>query len=431
MTEVLLLRSGNPRRLTEPVWRDTLRLCADAGVPVLSTPPDPPGGPEEDLPPGLLTLVPEAAEPDEVAALLAEHDPARIVHCADPDALVRRDVEAARRHRHLRGEGADADRDAAGFDTLLHKGRSRDLCERIGIGIPEGGWGPAGEPLLRRRAATLLENSGRIVLKDPVGWAGRGQSVVRRPQELARALDAMGDRPVVAEAFVSGEEVSVEVLCLGGGAGMVLGWALKGGTDEGGHPLHRLRLAPAGPVPAVLGTEAMRLCAAAGYQGMAEVEFVVGDDGEARVLECNPRVSAISRTFAAANGTSSTELAVRSALYGADGLPEPARLETAERVLPASLPPDVLAGLAAAPGVAWVHPVTDAFQPRVLLGGVAGEGQVDRGVRQLARLTGIDLAEPLEGRRATARRLTAALDGFQRSLAAGNASAYSPDHGDH
>ncbi|WP_225095339.1 GNAT family N-acetyltransferase [Streptomyces sp. CoH27] len=36
MTEVVLLRSGNPRRLTEPAWRGTVELCAKAGVQILT-----------------------------------------------------------------------------------------------------------------------------------------------------------------------------------------------------------------------------------------------------------------------------------------------------------------------------------------------------------------------------------------------------------
>ncbi|MET7685062.1 hypothetical protein [Streptomyces sp. NPDC005423] len=406
VTEVVLLRSGNPRRLTEPAWRGTVELCAEAGVQILSTPPDPPGGPEDALPPGLFTPVPEDATADEVAALLAERGPEHVVHCADPDTLVRRDSAAARRYGHARGRAAEADRAAAAFDTLLHKGRTRDLCANLDIDVADGAWGPASDDRLRQRAARLLAAYGRVLVKDPEGWAGRGQSRPRTPDELSAALDTHGRRPVVVEAFVPGEEISVEVLTRHG-QGLALGWAVKGGTEEAGHPLHRLRLAPAGPVPAPLADRALRLCAAAGYEGIAELEFVVGADGRARVLECNPRVSAISRIFAAGNGHSSTELAVRAALAGVAALPEPARKETVDRALPAELRPELLASLAAAPGVAWVHPVTDGFQPRVLMGGVAGGGRTDEAVRQVASLTGIDLMEALEQRRATVRRLAA------------------------
>lgn len=410
MTEVVLLRSGNPRRLTEPAWRGTVELCAEAGVQILSTPPDPPGGPEDALAPGLFTLVPEDAGAAEVTALLAERGPDRIVHCADPDTLVRRDAAAAHGYRLARGRVAEAEGAAAAFDTLLHKGRTRDVCESLGIDVADGVWGPASAAPLRHRAGELLDRYGRVLVKDPEAWAGRGQSRAGTPRELGDALDAHGERPVVVEAFVPGEEISVEVL-MHHGQGLMLGWAVKGGTEEGGHPLHRLRLAPAGPVPAALADRTLRLCAAAGHEGIAEVEFVVGADGRARVLECNPRVSAISRTFAAANGHSSTELAVRAALGDLPSLPEPARAEAADRAVPADLPPEVFASLAAAPGIAWVHPVTDGFQPRLLLGGVAGGGRMDEAVRQVAALTGIDLAEPLERRRATARRLAAAWDG--------------------
>ncbi|WBO69649.1 ATP-grasp domain-containing protein [Streptomyces camelliae] len=404
MTEVVLLRSGNPRRLTEPAWRGTVELCAKAGVQILSTPPDPPGGPEDALGPSLFTPVPENATASELAALLAEHGPEHIVHCADPDALVRRDAEAARRYGHARGRADDAERTAAAFATLLHKGRTRDLCERLAIDVADGVWGPASDALLRRRASELLGRYGRVLVKDPEGWASRGQSQTATPHELDAALDAYGEHPVVVEAFVAGEEISVEVLTHHG-QHLVLGWAVKGGTEEGGHPLHRLRLAPAGPVPAALADRAVRLCAAAGHEGIAEVEFVVGADGRACVLECNPRVSAISRVFAVGNGFSSTELAVRAALGGLASLPEVARAEAVDRALPADLPPEALASLVTAPGVAWVHPVTDGFQPRVLLGGVAGGGRTDEAVRQVAALTGIDLTESLEQRRATARAL--------------------------
>lgn len=417
MTEVILLRSGNPRRLTEPAWRGTVEVCAEAGVDILSTPADPAGGPEDALPPGRFIPVPEDADASEVAALLAQRAPEHIVHCADPDSLVRRDAEAARAYRIARGRTAEAERAATAFGTLLHKGRTRDVCAALGIGVADGAWGPASDASLRLASSALLARHGRVLVKDPEGWAGRGQSPAGTPQELAAALDTHGGQPVVVEAFVTGEEVSVEVLTHRG-QGLVLGWALKGGTEEEGHPLHRLRLAPAGPVPAVLAEQALRLCAEAGYEGIAEVEFVVDGDGRPRVLECNPRVSAISRMFAIGNGHSSTELAVRAALGPLASLPGLARTETVDRAVPADLSPDVLAALATGPGVAWLHPVTDGFRPRVLLGGVAGEGRTDDAVRHVAALTGIDLAPMLERRRATARRFA---DGWERAPRAAGA----------
>ena len=60
----------------------------------------------------------------------------------------------------------------ADLDTLLNKARTRELCRRIGVPVPDGRQGPG--PVIARTAAVLLTRTGRVVVKEPTGYAGSG-----------------------------------------------------------------------------------------------------------------------------------------------------------------------------------------------------------------------------------------------------------------
>jgi hypothetical protein len=127
------------------------------------------------------------------------------------------------------------------------------------------------------------------MVKEPLSYAGMGVRSVDTRADLDQSL---GAAVAVVEAFISGEEFSVELVCGPAGVSCVA-WMAKGRTDGVGHPLDRLRYVPPEPVPAVLRSPCERLLGASGYRGIAEVDLVVRA-GCPYVLECNPRTSAVT-----------------------------------------------------------------------------------------------------------------------------------------
>jgi len=258
-TRVVALDIAESVRLAAPVWADLRRYCAELGVEVVSVPPD--AGP---------------AELDGFAARLAGADVA-VLACPDPYTRMARDLVAA-------AHGRDA---VAALDVLLDKARTRELCRRAGVTVPDGYEGAGHE--IADAAAALLARAGRVLVKDPTGYAGTGVTAYDDPDRLAAALGTDAER--VVEVFIHGEEFSVEAVC--GATGPVfLGWTVKGLTGDL-HPLLRIRYTPAEPVPALLTQPSARLLAASGYRGIVEVELVVAD-GRPYVLEVNPRTSGVT-----------------------------------------------------------------------------------------------------------------------------------------
>ncbi|MFI6332626.1 hypothetical protein ACIBBG_30520 [Micromonospora chersina] len=257
--KVIALDIAESVRVAAPVWADLEAYCAELGVELVSVPP-----------------TADPADLGELVDRLAGVDVA-VFACPDPYTRTARDLLAA-------AQGPDA---VAPMDLLLHKARTRELCRRVGVPIPDGCEGAGREIAAAARA--LLDRTGRVLVKDPGGYAGMGVTRYTEPDALAAALDT--DAEMVVEAFVDGEEFSVEAICGATGPRFV-GWTVKGRTDDL-HPLLRVRYTPPEPVPAVLTGPCERLLAASGYRGVAEVELVVAD-GRPRVLEANPRTSGVT-----------------------------------------------------------------------------------------------------------------------------------------
>src|SRR5439155_11057024 len=117
-----------------------------------------------------------------------------------------------------------------------------------------------------------------------------GVAATAERAELLRVLAV--DDELVVETFLAGEEFSVEAVC-GPTGPQFVGWVAKGRTDGDGHPLERVRYAPAEAVPVALRAPCERLLGATCYRGVVEIELVVVD-GRAHVLECNPRTSGVT-----------------------------------------------------------------------------------------------------------------------------------------
>lgn len=262
--DVMALEIGESIRLAPPVWRDLVDWCGALGVRVVSLPID--------------------AEPGEIDAAREALGGARdiaVFACPDPSTRVAHDVVVS-----VLGTSA-----AAGVDVLLDKGATRTLCDEVGAMAPLGlaGSGPG----VQDEAAGLLAQVGRVVVKDPTGYAGQGITVVDTQDALGAALGQLPS--VVVEEFVDGQEFSVEAVCSPGSVD-VFGWLAKGSTTSPVHPLLRLRYAPPGPVPVILRTAVERLLRASPYRGIVEVELVVRR-GVPYVLECNPRTSGVTASM--------------------------------------------------------------------------------------------------------------------------------------
>lgn len=261
---VMVVEIGESQRLALPVWSDLVDSCRDLGVDIVSLPIG--AGPEQV---------------EDARKSLAHASGIAVFACPDPSTRVAHDLVAS-----LLGPSA-----ITGVETLLDKGATRQLCAALGVATPQGAVG-SGTALLTE-AAQLLAGGGRLVVKDPTGYAGDGKAVVDDDAGLERALATL--ETAVVEAFVKGEEFSVEAVTRDGTVDVV-GWLAKGDTTSPVHPLLRLRYSPPEPVPAVLREPVEALLLGSGYQGVAEVDLVVGDEG-AVVLECNPRTSGVTASL--------------------------------------------------------------------------------------------------------------------------------------
>jgi len=269
---IVALDVGESVRLAPPVWSDCVAACEANGVELVEVPVD--AGPEQ------LTAL---------AARLAGVSRIAVFACPNPHTRLARDLV-----RMILGRQA-----VAPVNELLAKDRTRALAGLAGVRVPRGYAGPG--MAIRDRAAALLAECGRVVVKDPDGYAGLAVWTVGDTHRLAQLLAGPDVR--VVEEHLDGEEFSVEFVCGPEGPAPV-GWLAKGRTTEVSHPLKRVRYAPAGEVPPLLRGPATRLLSAAGYQGIAEIDMVVAG-GRAHILECNPRTSGVTPTLAFAGHGSS------------------------------------------------------------------------------------------------------------------------------
>jgi ATP-grasp in the biosynthetic pathway with Ter operon len=397
---LVAVRDGNPHRmLTLPVWLEVLREAARLSARVVATP----ARPAVDLgPTGLaaaeLHALPEDATPEELAALLRRLCASAVLSLSDPDPPRLRDARAADlaldRSPQARGSQVAVAR-------ALHKGVTREACTRHGVRVAPGVWTSRPWELTALPAAW----GERLVVKDVDGWAGRGMAF-HDSREAALADLAGRHAPAVVEAFVAGEEVSVEVVAVGS-VRVLAGWVLKGPSDLGVHPLFRLRYVPDLPPPPALTSAALAAVDALGLDQLVELEFV-GAKGDAwHLLEVNPRASGVTALLRAANGSGTPAMAMRLAAGEDPGLPS--RRHCACEF---SVPPDswqALVGLAAGmDDLVHLHAtVTNAFWPRCYLAADAPD-RLRADVERLAAVCGERLITQLDDRIVRARELVAA-----------------------
>ncbi|MGB3696549.1 MAG: carboxyl transferase domain-containing protein [Gordonia sp. (in: high G+C Gram-positive bacteria)] len=141
-------------------------------------------------------------------------------------------------------------------------------------------------------------HAGGVMLKARAGGGGRGMRAVPAGGDVeaayrsatAEAELGFGDGRVFAEELLTGAR-HIEVQVIGDGRG-----ALALGDRDCSVQRRRQKLIEVAPAPGLpqslrrrLHGDAARLCAAAGYSGLATVEFLVADD-RAVFLEVNPRI---------------------------------------------------------------------------------------------------------------------------------------------
>jgi Carbamoyl-phosphate synthase L chain, ATP binding domain len=373
----LLLRGGNPARLTAFVWRGILRTAAELGWSVTASPWSAPGQLRgADAAACRVSRLEQPGTAQVTAALIAT-SPSSLVLTADPDPLVAAQADAVERFAGAAGWGLCR---PAGTHVLLDKVATRRLCARIGVPAAPGLEGEASDPLFRAAVVDLLGSCERLVLKSRGGWSGHGNVVVECAEQLARAWTRSGpdDGVAIAEAFVCGQEVSLELVA-GRDTVTVVGWAVKGETGSPTHPVERLRFSPSCPPPEHLAAAAADLVHAAGYLGIVEVEYVVDTaSGQFWLLEANPRTGGVTPLLAAGtDGRSSVEFAMRAEAARLAGQPAP--LPPARRAAAEFTSAPHLTPAGSRPHARWVHSSIEDFRPHVYL-----RGDEDGLLRELA-----------------------------------------------
>ncbi|ADG78485.1 acetyl-CoA carboxylase OS=Tsukamurella paurometabola (strain ATCC 8368 / DSM / CCUG 35730 /CIP 100753 / JCM 10117 / KCTC 9821 / NBRC 16120 / NCIMB 702349/ NCTC 13040) OX=521096 GN=Tpau_1872 PE=3 SV=1 [Tsukamurella paurometabola] len=179
--------------------------------------------------------------------------------------------------------------------TFGDKARARAAATAAGVPVPDATAGGADLPAVRRFAA---EHPRGVMIKAVAGGGGRGMRAVLPGDDVDAAYRAcvseaelgFGDGRVFAEELQAGVR-HIEVQIVGDGIA-----ALAIGDRDCSVQRRHQKLIEVAPAPALsdglraeLHAAAARLCAAAGYRGVATVEFLVGEDA-AVFLEVNPRI---------------------------------------------------------------------------------------------------------------------------------------------
>ncbi len=282
----------------------------DATVPTASAAPLPPlvlhAADMSPLAPGLYlvpeqrrALLPPGAAPafaDTLLRLCVERSIDVVVPTVDDELL-----PLATRRAEFEARGiALALADLNTLELCLDKHRLLERCRGV-VATPES------QPFSSRGAAAGREFP--LLLKPRSGSGSRGLRTLHSPRDLKHAIP---NKTLLLQEYLPGEEYSIDVFA--DGAGRVLAAV----------PRSRLRVkagiavASQTIVDEDLSSSAEKVAQAIGLRGVANVQFRRRQNGEAALLEVNPRFpGTVALTIAA--GVDLPELALRLAL----GLPLP------------------------------------------------------------------------------------------------------------
>ena len=178
------------------------------------------------------------------------------------------------------------------YEVLTDKARLIGLANRLGIAVPETQIAETGAaiaiaarelgfPVVLKPARSRYRKGGQIV--------STNVDIVRNPDDLTRAVDALqwlGDIPCLVQQFVVGHGAGV--FALYGPAGPVAWFThrrIREKPAAGGVSV----LSESAAVDPAMQSAAERILTAASWIGVAMVEFRVGVDGTAYLMEVNGR----------------------------------------------------------------------------------------------------------------------------------------------
>jgi 5-(carboxyamino)imidazole ribonucleotide synthase len=173
------------------------------------------------------------------------------------------------------------------LDVAQDRLQEKELCRRLGIGIPE--FAAVDDRADLERAVKEL-GLPAVLKTRRGGYDGKGQVVLREPGDVERAWSALGDVPLILEAHVPFDR-ELSVLAVRGRDGATACWPLVENHHDGG--ILRRSFAPAPGLTVGLQTSGERLAGtlldALEYAGVLAVELF-DVHGELLVNELAPRV---------------------------------------------------------------------------------------------------------------------------------------------
>ncbi len=202
---------------------------------------------------------------------------------------------------------------------------AKDAMRRLGVPVVPGSDGPVSDP--KQAASVAAEIGYPVLIKAAAGGGGRGMSVVRRPDDLAAALQrtraearaAFGDDSVYLEKYLDRpRHIEIQVIADSHGTALHLGE-----RDCSLQRRHQKVLEEA-PSPALNAPDRERIgrvvrdaIAELGYLGVGTVEFLY-ENGEFYFIEMNTRLQ--------------VEHPVTEMITGLDLVREQLRIATGERL---------------------------------------------------------------------------------------------------
>jgi 5-(carboxyamino)imidazole ribonucleotide synthase len=197
-----------------------------------------------------------------------------------------------------------------------------------GIDVPTAPW-RAVHTLADLRAAAAALGLPAILKTTRLGYDGKGQLLLRAPDELAAAYEELSPKPLILEGFVDFAcEVSV-IVARGADGGMS---AFDAVENRHRHHILDLTLAPAGiqeTTARAADALARRVAAGLGLVGLLAVEMFVTADGRVLVNEIAPRPHNSGHWTIEACPASQFELHVRAVA----GLPLPPAARHSDAVM--------------------------------------------------------------------------------------------------
>jgi 5-(carboxyamino)imidazole ribonucleotide synthase len=172
----------------------------------------------------------------------------------------------------------------------LRIGQDRILEKRFfeRAGVPVGPWRPVATRAELDAAAAEL-GLPAVLKTTRLGYDGRGQAVIRRPEDLDAAWARLAPRPLILEAFI-GFEREISAIAARGADGRVVTFD----ATENRHLRHILDLsiAPAAVAPAIAAAargQVARLAESLDLVGLLALEMFLLPDGRLLANEMAPR----------------------------------------------------------------------------------------------------------------------------------------------